>query len=59
MVDKPKCKAFAKSTQQQCQKIALRGTIYCWVHYPKKGPILLLFIGALLGALLGLGSQVL
>ena len=54
MANRPKCQGFAKTTQQQCQNNALLGTNYCWVHYPKKSPILFLFIGALLGLLLQL-----
>jgi len=48
---KAACEAIAKSTQKQCSKKALLGTNYCWIHYPKKVPVIFLFIGALLSTI--------
>jgi len=42
------CRAISRSTEKQCSNKALRGTEYCWVHYPKRAPIITLFLGALL-----------
>ena len=46
------CRAIAASTAQQCSNKALLGTSYCWLHYPKKAPLILLIIGGLVGLLL-------
>ena len=47
-MEKTVCRAIAKSTQKQCSNKALLGTNYCWMHYPKKVPVIFLLVGALL-----------
>lgn len=42
------CQAIAKSTQKQCEKPALSGTVYCLLHYPKKQAMALFVLGILL-----------
>lgn len=48
---KKQCQAIAKSTQRQCLNKSIIGTDYCWVHYPRKGPLIFLFFGAFLSLL--------
>ena len=45
-----RCKAFVTATNTQCKNRAIRGTNYCWVHYPKKQ----LFISVIFSALISL-----
>lgn len=42
------CQSIAKSTGIQCTKKPMKGTNYCWVHIPKKGPLIGFIIGAAL-----------
>lgn len=52
MTTKKKCQAIAKSTQKQCENKSLIGADYCWMHYPKKSPLIFLLIGAILSLVL-------
>ena len=43
------CQSIAKTTGVQCEKRALMGGSYCWIHTPKKDPFIFLLIGSFLG----------
>lgn len=49
------CRAITTSSNQQCSKKALIGASYCWIHYPKRTPLIILFIGAIIGLFLQIG----
>lgn len=51
IMKKEQCQAIARNTNNQCSKNAMWRTSYCWVHFPKKEPIIFLIAGALLGLL--------
>lgn len=46
---KAPCRAIATYSDNQCSKKALIGSSYCWIHHPKKTPLICLFIGAAIG----------
>lgn len=47
------CCFFVKSNNAQCQKKAIVGSNFCWLHYPKE-TIVAIVASVLLGAILGL-----
>lgn len=50
-----KCQAFAKATKEQCKNNASIGSPYCWHHFPKKEPLIMLIVGALIGVIFTAG----
>ena len=48
------CQAFSVRSQGQCPKNAMRGTRYCWHHYPRKDPVLAAGISIIAGLILAI-----
>ena len=44
---KKRCHFFIEKNNTRCQKKALWGTNFCWLHYPKKGSLIVGAIGSI------------